>query len=92
MADQSGSQIVTGTTVPTGSEAEHDALARAEPGAQPEPGSPPRRLPTADRSPGWPSASSWAGFLCGGLSLISPPGRPSGLAAGLVVVAPAPRG
>lgn len=85
MADQSGSQIVTGTTVPTGSEAEHDALARAEPGAQPDPGH--HHAAFHGRGVSWVAVSLiLAGFLCGGLSLIFAAWTTFWVGAGLVVV------
>ena len=68
MADQAGSQIVTGTTVPAGG-ADPDAMARAEPGTLSDPGH--QHAAFHGRPVSWVAVSIIiAGFLLGGLSLV----------------------
>ena len=69
MADQAGSQIVTGAAVPAGGEADPDALARAQPGTLSDPGY--EHAAFHGRPVSWVAVSIIiAGFLLGGLSLV----------------------
>jgi hypothetical protein len=68
MADQAGSQIVTGSTVPAGGGAD-PGVARTEPGALPDPGH--QHASFHGRPVSWVAVSIIvAGFLLGGLSLV----------------------
>jgi hypothetical protein len=85
MAEQAGSQIVTGTAVPAGGEADPDALARAEPGTLSDPGH--QHAAFHGRPVSWVAVSIViAGFLCGGLSLVFTAWLTFWVGAGLVVV------
>jgi hypothetical protein len=69
MADQAGSQIVTGAAVPAGGEADPDALARAQPGTLSDPGH--EHAAFHGRPVSWVAVCIIiAGFLLGGLSLV----------------------
>jgi hypothetical protein len=85
MADQAGSQMVTGTTVPAGGGADPGALARAEPGTLSDPGH--QHAAFHGRPVSWVAVSIIiAGFLCGGLSLVFTAWTTFWVGAGLVVV------
>jgi hypothetical protein len=84
MADQAGSQIVTGSTVPAGGGADR-GVARAEPGTLPDPGH--QHSAFHGRPVSWVAVSIIiAGFLCGGLSLVFTAWTPFWVGVGLVVV------
>ena len=84
MANQSGSQIVTGTSVPVSGEADPDGLARVEPGALADEG---YEHPYHGRPVSWVAvAIIVAGFLCGGLSLVFTAWTTFWIGAGIVVV------
>jgi hypothetical protein len=84
MADQAGSQIVTGSTVPAGGGADA-GVARAEPGALADPGH--QHAAFHGRPVSWVAVSIIiAGFLCGGLSLVFTAWMPFWVGVGLVVV------
>src|SRR3984885_5037251 len=69
MADQAGSQIVSGTAVPAGGEAAPDVLARAQPGTLSDPGH--EHAAFHGRPVSWGAVSIIvAGFLLGDLSLV----------------------
>ena len=84
MADQAGSQIVTGSTVPAGGGAD-SGVARAEPGTLPDPGH--QHASFHGRPVSWVAVSIIiAGFLCGGLSLVFTAWTTFWVGVGLVVV------
>jgi hypothetical protein len=85
MANEAGSQIVTGTAVSAGGEAGPDALARTEPGALSDPGH--QHANFHGRPVSWVAVSIiMAGFLCGGLALVFTAWLFFWIGAGLVVV------
>jgi hypothetical protein len=87
MAEQAGSQIVTGTTVPAGGEAGPDALARAELGTLSDPGQQHEHAAFHGRPVSWVAVTIiMAGFLCGGLSLVFTAWVTFWVGAGIVVV------
>ena len=84
MADQAGSQIVAGSTVPAGGGAD-PGVARAEPGTLPDPGH--QHAAFHGRPVSWVAVSIIiAGFLCGGLSLVFTAWTTFWVGVGLVVV------
>jgi hypothetical protein len=85
MANQSGSQIVTGTSVPATGEADPDGLARSEPGTLPELSH--EHAAYHGRPVSWVAVSIIiAGFLCGGLSLVFTAWTTFWIGGGIVVV------
>jgi hypothetical protein len=85
MADQAGSQIVTGTTVPAGSGADPGAVGRAEAGTLSDPSH--QHAAFHGRPVSWVAVSIIiAGFLCGGLSLVFTAWTTFWVGVGLVVV------
>jgi hypothetical protein len=85
MANQSGSQIVTGTSVPATGDADPDGLAQVQPGALADPGH--QHAAYHGRPVSWVAVSIIvAGFLCGGLSLVFTAWTTFWIGAGIVVV------
>ena len=85
MANQSGSQIVTGPSVPATGETDPDGLAQAEPGALPDPGH--QHAAFHGRPVSWVAVTLIiAGFLCGGLALVFTAWTFFWVGAGIVVV------
>jgi phosphatidylserine synthase len=85
MADQSGSQIVTGFSVPATGAAGPGGLAQAEPGTLADPGH--QHSSFHGRPVSWAAVVVIiAGFLCGGLSLVFTAWTTFWVGAGLVAV------